>query len=284
MRIGTGLPNQVRDMRPEVIPTWARQAEEAGFTSLSTVGRYAYPGVSDTVALAAAAAVTSRIELVSGVLLGPAWPGKLLAKELAGIDGISGGRLTVGLGVGARPDDYVVEGYGSQGRGARFDRDLEDFRDIWDGKPVGGGPNPAVPPGTRQVPMLFGGFAPAAFDRMARWGQGYVGGSLPAPAVAPTFDAARAAWREAGREGSPRLVALVYYALGDGEAGRRNVYDYYSATGEELAVMISAAVCTSPAMVTDAISAFTDIGADDVILNTGTDDIDDLKRLADVIF
>jgi alkanesulfonate monooxygenase SsuD/methylene tetrahydromethanopterin reductase-like flavin-dependent oxidoreductase (luciferase family) len=49
--------------------------------------------------------VTSRIELVSGVLPGPTWPGRLLAKELAGIDAVSNGRLTVGLGVGSRPDD-----------------------------------------------------------------------------------------------------------------------------------------------------------------------------------
>jgi alkanesulfonate monooxygenase SsuD/methylene tetrahydromethanopterin reductase-like flavin-dependent oxidoreductase (luciferase family) len=124
MRIGTGLPNQVRDMRPAVIPAWARQAENAGFTSLATVGRYAYPGVSDTVALAAAAAVTSRIDLVSAILLGPTWPGTMLAKELAGIDGVSNGRLTVGLGVGNRPDDFVVEGYGAAGRGKRFDQDL----------------------------------------------------------------------------------------------------------------------------------------------------------------
>ena len=47
MRIGTGLPNQVRNVRPAVLPAWARQAENAGFTSLATVGRYAYPGVSD---------------------------------------------------------------------------------------------------------------------------------------------------------------------------------------------------------------------------------------------
>jgi hypothetical protein len=48
MRIATGMPNQVRNMRPAVLPAWARQAEDAGFTSLATVGRNAYPGVSDT--------------------------------------------------------------------------------------------------------------------------------------------------------------------------------------------------------------------------------------------
>ncbi|MCW2863727.1 MAG: MmcJ protein [Actinoallomurus sp.] len=282
MRIGTGLPNQVRDMRPAVIPAWARQAENAGFTSLATVGRYAYPGVSDTVALAAAAAVTSRIDLVSAILLGPTWPGTMLAKELAGIDGVSNGRLTIGLGVGNRPDDFVVEGYGAAGRGKRFDQDLAHFRKVWSGEPVGGGSNPAVPTGTRQVPMLFGGTAPAAIERMARWGEGYIGGSVPAPMVAPSFDAARDAWSRAGRDGSPRLVALVYYALGDGEQGRKNVHDYYSDFGD-FANLVASAVCDTPQKVREAIASFEGIGADDLIFNTGTDDVDDIKRLADIV-
>ena len=242
MKIGIGIPNQVRNMRPDVVPAWARLAEEAGFASLTTVGRQAYPGLSDTVALAAAAAVTSRVELISGVLLATTWPGPLLAKELAGIDGVSGGRLTVGLGVGQRPDDFIAEGYGTKGRGARMDRDLETYRDVWRGELVGGGPNPAVPSGTRQIPMLFGGFAPAVMDRMARWGEGYVGGSVPAPMAAPAFDAARDAWRRAGREGAPRLVALAYFALGDSGKGRQNVYDYYSVS-PEFAEIAAGALC-----------------------------------------
>lgn len=283
MRIGIGLGNQIRDVRPTVIPAWARQAEEAGFTSLATVGRYAYPGVSDTVALAAAAAVTSRAELISGILLGPVWPGKLLAKELAGIDGVSGGRLTAGFGVGMRPDDFVVEGFGERGRGKRFDRDLEDFRDIWGGGKVGGGPNPAVPDGTRQVPMLFGAMSPAAMARMAKWGQGYIGGSMPAEMVAPGFDMAREAWKQEGREGRPRLVALCYFALGDSEAGRANVFDYYSVSGD-FAHLVAGAVCDSPEKIREAVKSFEDIGADDLIFNPGTDDIEDMRRLAEIVF
>ena len=45
MRIGTGLPNQVRNMRPDVVPAWAKLAEDAGFELLTTVGRQAYPGL-----------------------------------------------------------------------------------------------------------------------------------------------------------------------------------------------------------------------------------------------
>src|SRR5436190_19882046 len=110
MKIGIGLPNQVRDMRPDVIPAWAAKAEEAGFSTLGTVGRIAYPGVMDTVALAAAAGATSRIGLISNVLLGTVWPPVLLAKEIAGIDGVSGRRLTLGLGIGGRPARLVRRG------------------------------------------------------------------------------------------------------------------------------------------------------------------------------
>lgn len=283
MKIGTGIPNQVRNVRPDVIPGWAATAEQAGFSALSTVGRFAYPGVSDTVALAAAAAATTRIGLLSGVTLATTWPAPLLAKELAGIDGVSGGRLRVGLGVGIRPDDFVADGYGQAGRGARLDRDLVTFREIWEGKAVGGGPNPAVPSGSRQIPLLFGGFAPAALDRMARWGEGYVGGSMPAPAVAPTFDAAREAWQRAGREGSPRLVALAYFALGDPEAGKRNVYDYYSTAGEEFATVVSGAVCGSAEDLRNTITAYGDLGADEIMFNSATDDPDEIARLAEIV-
>jgi alkanesulfonate monooxygenase SsuD/methylene tetrahydromethanopterin reductase-like flavin-dependent oxidoreductase (luciferase family) len=269
-------------MRPDVVPAWARLAEESGFASLTTVGRQAYPGLSDTVALAAAAAVTSRVELISGVLLGTTWPGPLLAKELAGIDGVSGGRLTVGLGVGIRPDDFIAEGYGSKGRGARMDLDLETYRDIWQGKPVGGGPNPAVPSDTRQIPLLFGGSAPAAMDRMARWGEGYIGGSVPAPMAAPAFDAARDAWQRAGREGAPRLIALAYFALGDSDKGRQNVHDYYS-VAPEFAEIVTAALCDSPAKLKETVSSFADLGVDEISFNTGTDDLDDVRRLADIV-
>jgi alkanesulfonate monooxygenase SsuD/methylene tetrahydromethanopterin reductase-like flavin-dependent oxidoreductase (luciferase family) len=135
----------------------------------------------DTVALAAAAGATSTIGLLSSIMLATTWPAPLPAKEVAGIDGVSGGRLTLGIAAGIRPDDFVAEGYGTKGRGKRFDRDLETYRQVWRRDPVGGGDNAAVPEGTREVPLLFGALSPAAFERMARWGKGYIGGSLPHP-------------------------------------------------------------------------------------------------------
>jgi alkanesulfonate monooxygenase SsuD/methylene tetrahydromethanopterin reductase-like flavin-dependent oxidoreductase (luciferase family) len=282
MKIGIGLPNQVRNVDPTVIPAWARRAETAGFSTLGTVGRIAYPGVMDSVTLAAAAGATSTIGLISNVMLAPVWPSQLLAKELAGIDGVSGGRLTIGFGIGGREDDFVVEGRGPKGLGKRFDNDLEEYRRFWSGAPVGGGVNPGVPAGTREVPMLFGGMAEASFKRMAKWGVGYVAGSVPADWVTGHFDQARAAWQAAGRTEEQRLVAIAYFALGDPDKGRANVHDYYVAAGE-FADLVSANVSGTAEVLRETVKSFEAIGATDLILNPTTDDLDDIERLAEIV-
>jgi alkanesulfonate monooxygenase SsuD/methylene tetrahydromethanopterin reductase-like flavin-dependent oxidoreductase (luciferase family) len=283
MKIGVGLPNQVRNVRASVIPAWAAQAEQAGFSTLSTVGRIAYPGVMDTVALAAAAGATSTVGLLSGVLLGPVWPAILLAKEVASIDGISGGRLTLGIGIGVREDDFVVSGHGPRARGKRFDRDLETYHRVWHGGHVGEGVNPAVPEGTREVPLLFGAASPVALARMARWGDGYIGPSVPPAMAAPSFEAARSAWQDAGRAGSPRLVAIVYFTLGNTDLGRANVHDYYSAAPDFVDIVVGG-VADTAAKVRETVKQYDDLGVDEVIFNPATDDLTEVTRLAEIVF
>jgi alkanesulfonate monooxygenase SsuD/methylene tetrahydromethanopterin reductase-like flavin-dependent oxidoreductase (luciferase family) len=282
LKIGIGIPNQVRDVNAAVLPAWAAKAEEAGFSTLGSVGRVAYPSVMDTVALAAAAGATRTIGLLSNVMVAPVWPGTLFAKEVAGIDGVSGGRLTLGIGVGGRPDDFVAEGFGFGDRGRRTDADLATYRSVWAGEPVGGGPNPAVPAGTRQIPVLFGAGAPRAFKRMAEQGEGYVAPSVPAPMAGQMFDAARLAWREAGRDGEPRLVAIAYFAIGDVDRGRANVADYYAGAEPFLDIVVNG-VRTSADEITEAVKQFADLGADELILNPTSDDITEISRLADVV-
>jgi alkanesulfonate monooxygenase SsuD/methylene tetrahydromethanopterin reductase-like flavin-dependent oxidoreductase (luciferase family) len=283
VKIGIGLPNQVRGTEPAIIPSWAAQAEQAGFPILATIGRIAYPGVMDTVALAAAAASTRSAELLSAVLLGPVWPPVLLAKEAAGIDAISGGRLTLGLGVGIRPDDFVADGRGMAARGKRFDQDLGVYQRVWKGERIGDGPNAAMTPGAREIPLMFGGHSTASYERMARWGKGYIGGSVPAPMVAPSFEAARAAWDKGGREGPPRLVALAYFALGDAEQGRGNVWEFYRIGGEEFTGLVTGGIAVGPDEVRETVAAFADIGATDLILNPAVGDPDEISRLADIV-
>ncbi|MFF4902806.1 LLM class flavin-dependent oxidoreductase [Streptomyces sp. NPDC001068] len=283
MKIGIGLPNQVRDVRPGTVPVWARTAEEAGFSSLASLGRIAYPGVMDTVALAAAAGATREIALISTLLLAPVWPAVLLAKEVAGIDAVSGGRLTLGLGLGGRADDFVVEGCGPRGTGKRLDQDIETYRAVWRGEALPGCENPAVPAGTREVPMLFGGTAQASFDRAARKGRGYIGPSAPPAALGPAFERARTAWTAAGREGTPYLVALAYFVLGDEDRGRANVYDYYRPAGPEGARARAAETSGGAAAVRATARAFEELGVDELVFNPTVDDRDEVVRLADAV-
>ncbi|MCA1220419.1 LLM class flavin-dependent oxidoreductase [Streptomyces sp. 8L] len=283
MKIGIGLPNQVRDVRPEILPEWARRAERAGFSALGTVGRISYPSVMDTVALAAAAGATSTVGLISTVMIAPTWPATLLAKEVASIDAVSGGRLTLGLGLGLRADDFTVEGLGPTGLGKRFDQDIETYERLWDGGKVEGSENPAVPASTRRVPMLFGGMVQASFDRAARHGEGYLAASVSAERAGLMFENARKTWRAAGRSGEPRLVAIAYFVFADVDKGRASVHDYYSLGGARMADSIAAGVSGGADAVRATRAAFEDIGADELIFNPTTDDIDEIGRLADTV-
>ena len=140
-----------------------------------------------------------------------------------------------------------------------------------------------MPAGTREVPLLFGALAPKAMARMARWGQGYIGASFPAAMVEPFFDQARLAWTDAGREGSPRLVALAYYAFGDVDQGRANVFDYYRLLGKETADMVSGTFPANADSVRDVVKQFDDLGADELIFNTTVPELDQIAQLADAV-
>src|SRR5438128_1288435 len=125
MRIGIGLPNPIRGTPGSTLVEWARRAEARGFSGLATIDRIVYPSYESLIALAAAAAVTERIGLRTNVLLAPTRNPVLLAKEAASVDQLSGGRFVLGVGAGARPDDFEAVGQDFATRGKRWDRDLE---------------------------------------------------------------------------------------------------------------------------------------------------------------
>ena len=108
MKIGIGLPNPVPNTEGHVLLDWAKRAEEAGFSGLVTIDRIAYPSYDSLTALSAAAGATERISLMTNILLAPIYPPVLLGKTAASIDQLSGGRFTLGLAAGGRPDDYEV--------------------------------------------------------------------------------------------------------------------------------------------------------------------------------
>jgi alkanesulfonate monooxygenase SsuD/methylene tetrahydromethanopterin reductase-like flavin-dependent oxidoreductase (luciferase family) len=107
MRGGLGLPAAVPGVDMRVIGGWAAGGERAGFDSVGVFDRLVYDNLEPLTALAAAAARTEHVELLTTVLT-VGWRNNpvLLAKQIASVDLLSGGRLTVGLGLGGWPDDF----------------------------------------------------------------------------------------------------------------------------------------------------------------------------------
>src|SRR5947208_6620917 len=155
MEIGIGLPNSVREANGSNVIEFARRADAAGFTTLATIDRMAFPSYESLVTLAAAAAVTERIRLFTNVLLGPTRNPVMLAKESASVDRLSGGRLTLGLGVGGRKDDFDAVGLGWHDRGKRWDADLDLIHRVWAGELINGIDNAVGPTPTNdaRVPL-----------------------------------------------------------------------------------------------------------------------------------
>src|SRR3954462_1338453 len=108
MDIGIGLPSTIPGIPGRLVPEWAAAAERAGFSTLGTIDRVVYANFETVPTLAAAAAVTERIRLTTSILIAPyRGNGAVLAKQLATVDNLAGGRLTVGIAVGGRQDDFT---------------------------------------------------------------------------------------------------------------------------------------------------------------------------------
>ncbi|MGH2699586.1 MAG: LLM class flavin-dependent oxidoreductase [Actinomycetota bacterium] len=284
VRIGIGLPNPIPGTEGEVLLQWATRAEESGFSSLATIDRIVYPSYDSLISLAGAAAVTERIGLLTNILIAPLRDAVLLAKEAASVDRLSGGRLTLGLAVGARRDDFeaVGDGYGSRGR--RFERQLQAMLELWRGQQLSNSGHASVPLPGRELPILIGGSEDEAVERAVRFGDGYTAGGAPPEAVGPFLQRTRELWREAGRSGEPRLVALGYFALGpqaeDGSA--RYLKDYYAYLGE-WADRIAESAPTTPEALKDLAGRFEDIGVDELIFDPTIAELDQIDRLAEVM-
>jgi alkanesulfonate monooxygenase SsuD/methylene tetrahydromethanopterin reductase-like flavin-dependent oxidoreductase (luciferase family) len=285
MRIGIGLPNTVLDLDGRTLLAWARRAEERGFSSLATIDRVAYPTYDSLTALTAAAAVTERIGVFPNILLAPAYNPVLLAKVTATLDQVAGGRLSLGLGVGGRPDDFQLAGQSFGERGRRFDEELELLHRAWAGEPVAGSAFPVAPATVRgRIPLLIAGEARLAAPRAARWQAGFTIGGAPPEMAAGAIQEFKDAFAQAGGEGAPRVVCLAYFSLGEEhtEESLRNLRTYYGFLGD-FAEMIATGAARSPEEVKERAAAFAALGVDELIFDPTVGNVDQVDLLADAV-
>jgi probable F420-dependent oxidoreductase len=191
---------------PETLARRARLAEDVGFEALWVgdhialpAGGYDPPGqprLEAVVALAHLAALTRRIRLGVGVIVLPQRQPVLLAKQLTSIDHLSGGRLTVGIGVGWAEPEFRAMGVPMSERAARTDEYLAAMLALWEQpEPRFAGrfvsfdgvtqlPRPVQRP---HPPVIVGGHAPASYRRAVQSGHGWFGWDLDPGQVATTL-------------------------------------------------------------------------------------------------
>jgi alkanesulfonate monooxygenase SsuD/methylene tetrahydromethanopterin reductase-like flavin-dependent oxidoreductase (luciferase family) len=286
MDIGIGLPATIPGTKGSLVLDWAKRVDSnSPFSSLGVLDRVVYPNYEPLITLAAAAAVTSRVRLMTTVLLAPLRGAGLLAKQAATIDALSGGRLTLGLGVGGREDDFKAAPASFHDRARRFEEQLDLMKRIWSGESVSDEAGPVGPPPVQAggPELLIGGYSAAPIQRVGRWADGFISGGVPDPEqVRQMFDLAQESWRAEGREGKPRLVATLYYALGPNAArGGDYIRDYYSYFGPAADDMASA-IPSSPKVVEELIRGFADVGADEVVCWPTVADLEQVDRLSEV--
>jgi alkanesulfonate monooxygenase SsuD/methylene tetrahydromethanopterin reductase-like flavin-dependent oxidoreductase (luciferase family) len=286
MDIGIGTPNTALGVTGEVLNSWAARGDELGFSSLATIGRVAYPSYDELVTLSAAAGATSRIRLMTDVLLAPIFNGVLLARATASLDRISGGRLTLGLGVGSRPDDYALAGVPFEERGRIFDEHLRLLHQTWRGFIPDDLDEPFSPGAeTGTIPVLIAGDPVRAGKRAARWKAGFTIGGAPVETARDKVEAFRASYAEAGGTEEPRVVALTYFSLGKDalEESLHNLSNYYAFTGER-AEGIAQGAARDEDEIKRRIEGFAAAGVDELIFHPTVGVTKQVDRLANIVF
>ena len=258
----------------DLLLEWARRADAGPFSSVGVLDRVVYDSYEPFTALAAAAGVTERVRLATMIAIGPLRSTALLTKQAASVHGLSGGRLTLGLAVGARTEDFDAAGVEHKGRGKRLGEQLAYIRGNVDGDRVG--------PSRDGIEILVGGLSGPAYSRMARYADGYAHNGGPPRAFANAAGRALAAWSALGRPGKPKLWGQGDFAFGDIAQGDAYLRDYYAFTGP-FAEKIAAGNLTSARAIKDYVRGYEEAGCDELVLFPTTAEIDELERLQEAL-
>ena len=229
MKIGAVFPQLEIGADPRVVRDWTTTVEAAGYNHVlaydhvlgaDPANRPGWTGYTDKslfhevfVLFGYMAAITTELELVTGVLVLPQRQTALVAKQAAEVDVLSGGRLRLGVGIGWNQVEYDALGVPFEKRGARLAQQVDLLRKLW-AEPVisydgsfdrvqEAGLNPL--PG-RQIPVWFGGNADAVLRRTGRIGDGWMPQSAPDERARAQLAMIRQAAEDAGRD--PETIGI----------------------------------------------------------------------------
>lgn len=288
--IAIGLPTNLRNVTRDRVLEWAQRAEELGFSTLGMGERLTFDGWDWCVSLMAAASVTSRVRLLSNVVILPIHPVGVLAKQTLSLDAFSNGRLMFGVGAGAPVYDYDVAVSPRSGRIARFEENMVTLKQLWRGESLVPGLRPIGPPAVREggPPLLIGALAPKGLMRVGQFADGLTTWSFAADSVEvrAMFDVVEKSWRDFDREGSPWLIAGCYYSVGPNAERDIDdfIHDYYPPIFEAPVDDLLKTIRTwDERFIQDTVRRFEDIGCSEFLFQPVNGAMHHLERLAELV-
>jgi alkanesulfonate monooxygenase SsuD/methylene tetrahydromethanopterin reductase-like flavin-dependent oxidoreductase (luciferase family) len=264
---------------------WFRRVDQGPFATIATGERELWPQIEQQAFLAAAAAVTERVKLMSHVMILPMHPPVLLAKRLASIDVISDGRLVVGVGTGGRQEDYQAAGSSFENRWQRLDDQVQVLRHVWAGHPPwdgAGSPVGPLPVQTGGPPIYASASGERALARAAKWADGWQGAIMSVDPRTLRLEVERhlSAWDAAGRSDRPYLMNSLWYALGeDAEQNLSSAAAHYLGVPPESPSPFGSLPVHSPDGVKMAVDNCQAAGFDQLMFIPITDDLHQLDLL-----
>lgn len=287
------LPVMEPDLDASVLKSWATEVDQGPFSSLCWGERIAFDNPDSLTLLGAVGAWTDRVQLVTTVIVPQLHDPVMLAKALATGDMLSGGRLTVGIGVGGRHEDYRAVGADPATQTMRGMAERVDImRRVWAGEKLTESVLPVGPAPVRDggPSLLVGTIGPKTVRSAAAWADGMAGTTLDLDVTAQNelFDVARQAWAEAGKP-KPHLATSFWFALGPQESARAQVHTHLRRYMNWIpAEFVDAMAPTTGWAGTEedlaaVLRRFADIGTDEIHLIPTSSDLGQLSRVADVV-
>ena len=286
------MPVMEPDLDAAVLRQWARLVDEGPFSSLCWGERIAFDNPEALTLLGALAAWTDRVPLITTVVVPQLHDPVLLAKSLATGDMLSGGRLTVGIGVGGRHEDYLAVGADPSTQTMReMAQRVAVMKRVWAGEKLTDSVLPVGPRTTRRdgPRLLVGTIGPRTLRSAAGWADGLAGITLDLDVAKQDelFEVGRSAWAQAGKP-APHLATSFWFAFGDPSQARgqihRHLRHYMNWIPGEIvdAMAPSTGWAGTEDQLAEVLRAFAAIGTSEVHLIPTSSDLDQLRRAADV--
>ncbi|MBD1322455.1 LLM class flavin-dependent oxidoreductase [Gordonia hankookensis] len=286
------MPVMEPDLDTNVLKAWATAIDDGPYSSLCWGERIAFDNPDCLTLLGALSAWTDRVRLVTTVVVPQLHDPVMLAKALATGDMLCGGRLTVGLGIGGRHEDYHAVGADTSAQTMRGMAERVDImRRVWAGEKITESVLPVGPrPHRSGGPELHvGTTGPKTIRSASAWASGVAGVTLDLDLVRQQelFDVARTAWADAGKP-APHLATSFWFALGTGDGPREQVHRHLRHYMNWIPADFVDAIAptTGWAGTEDELAAvlrrFAEIGTDEVQLIPTSSDPDQLRRATEV--